>query len=193
VTVFGWISAEADPSPCWDLRRCGWSLSGAGCTRVDVLLVDARGPRPDRMLECACANVSLARMIAIGLESTEVRVKWLLRGLGEAVPAEISLPELNLRARRVADVLQMLPRRRRIGPLWLDLIHRDARRGPAWLNLHPREFELLWRLADSPGVAVSRCELLSQVWRISQERKPTASKCTSRGYGPSWRWQVARR
>jgi DNA-binding response OmpR family regulator len=33
--------------------------------------------------------------------------------------------------------------------------------------LHPREFALLWRLADTPGEAVSARELLSDVWRLA--------------------------
>jgi two-component system OmpR family response regulator len=56
-----------------------------------------------------------------------------------------------------------------MGPLTLDLLRRDARRGPSWLSLHPREFAVLWRLADEPGTLVSRRQLLTDVWRISQE------------------------
>jgi len=49
------------------------------------------------------------------------------------------------------------------------LFHRDARDGPSWLALHPREFGVLWRLADRPGTVVTRKELLRDVWRLSQE------------------------
>jgi DNA-binding response OmpR family regulator len=60
----------------------------------------------------------------------------------------------------------LLPRCRAVGPLTLDLVHRDAHRGGAWLHLHPREFALLWRLADRPGARVTRGELWRDVWRL---------------------------
>jgi two-component system OmpR family response regulator len=62
-----------------------------------------------------------------------------------------------------------LPRRRELGPLTLDLIHRDARADGTWLSLHPREFGLLWRLAERPGELVSRARLLRDVWRLDFE------------------------
>ncbi|MXO59838.1 hypothetical protein GRI89_09830 [Altererythrobacter salegens] len=61
----------------------------------------------------------------------------------------------------------MLPRWRTLGALTLDLFHRDGRHSGRWLGLHPREFGLLWRLADTPGVKVSCKALLPDVWRLS--------------------------
>ena len=55
------------------------------------------------------------------------------------------------------------------GPLTLDLFHRDARAGERWLALHPREFALLWRLAEQPGEPVSLATLLREVWRLEFE------------------------
>ena len=63
----------------------------------------------------------------------------------------------------------MLPRWRTIGALTLDLFHRDARCKGRWLALHPREFGLLWRLADSPGEIVTRRQLLRDVWRLGHD------------------------
>lgn len=60
----------------------------------------------------------------------------------------------------------MLPRRRRVGPVTLDLLHRDGTVGGARLGLHPREFALLWRLAETPWRRVTRRELLADVWRL---------------------------
>ncbi len=51
----------------------------------------------------------------------------------------------------------------------LDLFHRDGCIAREWLGLHPREFELLWRLAQSPGQRLSRRRLLSDVWRIDHD------------------------
>ena len=64
---------------------------------------------------------------------------------------------------------QMLPRLCRAGPLTLDLFHRDVRVGEKWLALFPREFELLWRLAETPGRRVTRIQLLREVWRLKYE------------------------
>lgn len=63
----------------------------------------------------------------------------------------------------------MMPRHVRAGPVLLDLFHRDGRVGGHWLRLHPREFELFWRLAESPGRRLSRPQLLADVWRIDHD------------------------
>ncbi len=63
----------------------------------------------------------------------------------------------------------LIPRFREIGDVTLDLVHRDGRVEDRWLSLHPREFELLWRLAQQPGERVTRRQLLADVWRINFE------------------------
>lgn len=62
-----------------------------------------------------------------------------------------------------------MPRQMLAGPVLLDLFHRDARLHDTWLHLHPREFGLLWRLAESPRVRLSRQTLLRDVWRLHHE------------------------
>lgn len=64
---------------------------------------------------------------------------------------------------------EMIPRFREAGDLTLDLFHRDGRVEDRWLGLHPREFELLWRLLQDAGVPVTRKQLLVDVWRINHE------------------------
>ena len=63
----------------------------------------------------------------------------------------------------------LIARQMQAGPLWLDLFHRDASCRGRWLALHPREFALLWRLAETPGRTVSQRTLLADVWRLSME------------------------
>lgn len=63
----------------------------------------------------------------------------------------------------------MIPRFREAGDVTLDLLHRDGRVVDSWLGLHPREFALQWRLAEAPGLCVSRQQLLADVWRIHFE------------------------
>lgn len=62
-----------------------------------------------------------------------------------------------------------LPRYCEAGPATLDLFHRDAFIEGRWMGLSPREFALLWRLAETPGKPVSRRTLLADVWRVRHE------------------------
>lgn len=109
------------------------------------------------------------RLLMLGVEEPSERAALLTLGCAEALPEAIALRELEARARRVDEMFGMLPRWRSVGPLTLDLFHRDARRGGRWLALHPREFGLLWRLADRPGRRVTRVQLLRDVWRLNHE------------------------
>jgi DNA-binding response OmpR family regulator len=63
----------------------------------------------------------------------------------------------------------MLPRFRDAGDLVLDLLHRDARIDDRWIGLNPREFALLWRLAEEPDTPISKTQLLADVWRITHD------------------------
>lgn len=171
--TFGWVSAQRDPPEQWDLRRLGWRLCcGRGGKRADchhVLIVDTRWLRPITRCELADADRPAWRLLMIGVEEPAERARLLSLGCAEAMPTGIGLRELEARARRVDDMFGMLPRWRILGPLTLDLFHRDARRGGRWLALHPREFGVLWRLADKPGERVTRRQLLTEVWRLNHE------------------------
>lgn len=63
----------------------------------------------------------------------------------------------------------LIPRFRHVGELTLDLLHRDGRIDGRWVTLHPREFELLWRLAEEPGLRLTKRQLLTDVWRLDFE------------------------
>ncbi|UVI40562.1 winged helix-turn-helix domain-containing protein [Qipengyuania spongiae] len=108
----------------------------------------------------------LRNCAAIGVESAGDRAALLEHGVGEALSGAIDAAELSARMGRITARLEMLPRHRPAGPLRLDLFHRDARIEKRWIGLHPREFNLFWRLAATPGVRVSRHALLREVWRI---------------------------
>ena len=173
VRHFGWVAERRDPPAQWDLRRAGWTLAppppAPSPTPPRVWLVDMRGRREDGSLAKLPATADMARCLFLGVECGVDRARLLEAGAGEALPAAIGLRELALRARRIAAARECLPRRREIGPLTLDLLHRDARSGESWLALHPREFALLWRLAEHPGERVTRARLLRDVWRLDFE------------------------
>ena len=173
MTVFGWIAEGLEPPSRWDLRERGWTLcrrtSGARTDCAHPLLVDARPMMPDDRLALVDADAEARRLILLGVEDSNQRASLLTRGCAEALPADTGLGELEVRARRVVEFGDALPRSRPVGPLMLDLFHRDARIGRDWLALHPREFGLLWRLSESPGQRVTRRDLLRDVWRIHHE------------------------
>ena len=160
MSVFGWIAERCEPPRQWDLRRIGWTLSADGAG-PHVRLVDAR----DR--EAPDGDPALC--LFVGVECGRERARLLDAGCGDALPANVTLPELAQRARRVVAAGTRIPRLRTAGPLTLDLFHRDARAGDRWLALHPREFALLWRLAEQPGETVGRATLLREVWRLEFE------------------------
>lgn len=74
-----------------------------------------------------------------------------------------------LSAGRFTDSDEMIPRFREAGDVMLDLFHRDGRVDDRWLGLHPREFALIWRLAEHPGECMTQRQLLAEVWRINFE------------------------
>jgi len=161
--VFGWIAERCEPPRQWDLRRIGWTLS-ADAAGGHVRLVDARTAG-----EAPVADGDPSLYLFVGVDCGRERARLLDAGCGDVLPANVTLPELAQRARRVAAAGARLPRQRSAGPLTLDLFHRDARAGERWLALHPREFALIWRLAERPGEPVGRATLLREVWRLDFE------------------------
>ncbi|MGB3796274.1 MAG: winged helix-turn-helix domain-containing protein [Alteraurantiacibacter sp.] len=155
------------------MRKHGWSLCNgkhgcrAECRHVlicDTRLLDAAGRHA-----LADADRPAWRLVMLGVEDPAERARLLSTGCAEVLSADTGLHELEARSARVAEMFSMLPRWRDVGPLTLDLFHRDARKGARWLGLHPREFSLIWRLADTPGLRVTRRQLISDVWRLNHE------------------------
>ena len=166
--MFRWLSCHDIP-PILDLRRCGWRLvpscsayrncvAIAPCCSFDVREWDqflALHRREARKL-----------ILLAGVERSEDRARLLKLGFGEVLGKGPRLDELAARAERLAGQAVMLPRKRDIGVLQLDLITRDAFVEGRPLGLHPREFMLIWRLADTPNVPVSKQTLLREVWQL---------------------------
>lgn len=168
VELFCWSMQAGCIPHQWDLRRHGWQLCDCameGRQRCrHVTLIDGRH------LPAGGDDLPTPRLLVVlGVEDSALRANLLAQGCGDAPGPETGLAELAARVRRVATAACALPRALHVGPLLLDLLHRDARRGPTWLGLHPREFSLLWRLAEEPGTPVTRRTLLEDVWRIHHE------------------------
>jgi len=164
VGQFGWLGTERI-SPALDLRRLGWELVVPPADLAEapfpLLIADvsrAAAIRPARVR---------ARVMVAEVPDSATRAHLLALRFGEAMPPGLALDEIGERARRLTRSLAALPRRRNHGPVLLDLLHREGWVGRHRLGLHPREFALLWRLAETPDVAVSPGTLLSEVWHLS--------------------------
>ena len=158
---FRWLGSDA-LMPEADLRRVGWRLVGG---------------EPEAMPDCPLVTPRwanrplLARwlrwQVVVGVGSAADRVRLIAAGAGDVLAENFTLEELAARTWRVAEQARMVAPVLRFGPLELDLVARDGFVRRRALGLKPREFTLLWRLAETPGAAVSKVELLREVWRLN--------------------------
>ena len=166
---FGWISDKGEPRPAWDLRSLGWHLCGlehAGTGGALPILCDFAGTSPSRL---STYKGWRRQTILLGVDGSLERAGLLAADFADALPSDVDLRELAQRAARLISAGESLPRFRQAGPVQLDLFHRDGTVRGRWLGLHPREFALLWRLAEKPGARLSRRQLLADVWRLQHE------------------------
>ena len=131
---------------------------------LDVGLPDGRGFDLCRAWRAAGVRVPVLMLTA----RTDVssRVKGLDAGADDYLGKPFALSELRARLRallrRGAD-----PERRqvlRLGPVTLDFGRRQAFVGKAEVPLTRREIDVLERLAWARGHAVSRADLLEEIW-----------------------------
>lgn len=167
--LFCWLSVQSIPEHC-DLRRCGWDLlpldddAADHCpTLADIGMIAA--PQWIRLL-AAGSGEWRAHVILIGVNRAEERARLLRLGFGDAMAATPAIAELEARAELVALRSAVLPRQRQVGPLHLDLLRRDVLINGRALHLHPREFAVLWRLADTINQPVTPHTLLQEVWQL---------------------------
>lgn len=168
---FQWFAAGPVPARC-DLRRLGWKLLG----EHDVLPQGEFLPllaMPERVrigewIRLSGAELSRRRRaLVVGIDDALERSRLLRLGFGDAMGPQPELEELEIRALRICEAIQSLPRFRQVGPLRLDLLQRDGVVAGRPLGLHPREFSLIWRLADAPGEPVMVGNLLKDIWRLA--------------------------
>ena len=169
--LFRWFSVGPIPT-MYDLRRLGWELlsdsSSSGRAQAHALIGRPHDLPLPQWLTLAGANPAQRKwMMMIDVRESNDRARMLRLGFGDAVGLGPSLDELETRVLRLAEYAEALPRYRWHGPIQLDLLAREAFVAGRAAGLHPREFALLWRLADMPGEAIGAAELLWDVWRLS--------------------------
>lgn len=167
--LFHWLCAIEIPPGC-DLRNRGWQLAEADAARAQAPVALAHRAYMDghswTRLRHAHRETRHDRVLMLGVHDSVERARLLGLGFGDVLGETPALDEVEARAARVAAQAGMLPARRTIGPLTLDLLARDGLVDGRALALHPREFALIWRLADKPGTIVAKRTLLREVWRL---------------------------
>lgn len=165
---FRWLAQEIIPARL-DLRRCGWVLEPEQHPSLDCIgVIDAEGLEFGQWLPILHSLRSELRrtVLVAGVSDAGERAALLHFGFGDVIATATDIEELEARANRLSQFVQCLPRRRRFGGLTLDLLAREAFGDGEPLNLNPREFALIWRLADSPHETVSKETLIYDVWRM---------------------------
>lgn len=156
----------------YDLRRIGWQLltdsQSSGQREAHAILGCPHDLPLPKWLTLSGANLTQRKwMMMLKVHESSDRARMLRLGFGDALGQDPSLDELELRVLRLTQYADSLPRFRWHGRVQLDLLAREAFVAGRGVGLHPREFALLWRLAETPGDDVGPAELLFDVWRLS--------------------------
>ena len=156
----------------FEVRRVvtGGAALDAISDEVDIVVLDLGLPDMDglevlRSLREAWASLPVVILTARG--DIDDRVAGLDLGADDYVPKPFAIDELaaRLRARLRARFDESLTRLH-VGDLELDLIARRARLTGKIIELTSREFALLEMLMRHAGQAISREELLANVWGL---------------------------
>ncbi len=153
---------------CW--RRDGrTALQAAEAGEFDLVLLDLGLPDLDGVEVCRRLRAALPASVLVILTARQEEmdvVVGLDAGADDYLTKPIRLGELLARVRahlrRGAPVGARPPVT--IGGLTVDIAGRRATLGGREVVLRAKEFDLLARLAEQPGIAVSRDTLMSEVW-----------------------------
>src|SRR5437763_13731839 len=153
---------------CW--RRDGrGALHAATLGDFDLVLLDLGLPDLDGVEVCRRLRAALPAAVLVILTARQEEmgvVVGLDAGADDYLTKPIRLGELLARVR--AHLRRGAPAGARppvtIGELTVDIAGRRATLGGDEVVLRAKEFDLLARLAEQPGVAVSRETLMSEVW-----------------------------
>ena len=143
------------------------------CRRVrpDLVVLDVMLPGFDGLE--ACRRIQAERPVPVLMLTARDSETDVLVGLGVGADDYVTKPfsprELVARVKAMLRRVERAagaarPERLSAGGVEIDLAGRRVRRDGSEVHLTPTEFELLARLARSPGVVLSRERLLAEVW-----------------------------
>ncbi|ODU03785.1 MAG: DNA-binding response regulator [Pseudonocardia sp. SCN 72-86] len=135
----------------------------------DLVLLDLGLPDADGLTVCRELRPVLPDAVIVMLTARDEEMDVVLgleSGADDYLVKPVRLAELHA---RVAAHLRRVDARRPDGPahlgdLALDVTSRQVTVAGRPVHLRPREYDLLARLAERPGVAVSRDVLIAEVW-----------------------------
>lgn len=162
------------------LQECGYEVSAAydgeeawqliKQERYDLFMLDIIMPKIDGLQLCKMIRQNLGYSIPIlmvtALGTTEDIVSGLDAGADDYISKPFSFAELQariralLRRREGAKVNQVL----QCGDLTLDQVSRRATRNGETIDLTVKEYRLLEYFMNNQGIALSRLQLLREVW-----------------------------
>jgi DNA-binding response OmpR family regulator len=148
----------------------GSALALVARDRFDVAVLDLMVPGGSGYDVLDVLRKSEPRVPALLLtarSAVEDRVAGLDRGADDYLVKPFSFPELAARVRALGRRGGETATRLRCGALELDLLNRRASTGDIRLDLTQLEFALLVALVRAGGDAVSRRDLLREVWNLS--------------------------
>ncbi len=154
------------------VERAATGAEALAAASADLVLLDLRLPDIDGLDVCRSlrerSDVPIIIVTARGEESD--RVVGLELGADDYLVKPFGLRELIARIRAVTrrtSARGAVHEPLRVGALEIDERARRATLEGAVLELTPKEFDLLAALARDPGAAISRRQLLEDVWETS--------------------------
>lgn len=162
------------------LQECGYEVNAAydgeeawqliKQERYDLFMLDIIMPKIDGLQLCKMIRQNLGYSIPIlmvtALGTTDDIVSGLDAGADDYISKPFSFAELQariralLRRREGAKVNQIL----QCGDLTLDQVSRRATRNGETIDLTVKEYRLLEYFMNNQGIALSRLQLLREVW-----------------------------
>jgi len=133
----------------------------------DLVVLDLMMPKVDGISVCAAAKrrAKLPVLVLTALGAVERKVALFEAGADDYVVKPFDPDELAARAkallRRYAPEAALVAE---VGDLVLDRRRYEVRENGRVHTIPPKEFELLFKLASSPGVAFTRDQILRSVW-----------------------------
>ncbi|HEY5889480.1 MAG TPA: response regulator transcription factor [Acidimicrobiia bacterium] len=138
-------------------------------TSPDVVILDLGLPDLDgrELLRMLRAVSQVPVIVATARDQDASAISLLDSGADDYIVKPYSVDHLEARIRAVLrrGAPPDQDRRRVVGGLVIDPDSREARLDGSLLDLSPKEFDLLFLLADRSGQVISKREMMAQVWR----------------------------